>query len=258
LLDGYFDAFTDFLDAGRRSSLARYLDDGAEVGFLDVYRNGFLRSCTEVLRASYPSVAQLVGDACFKTLARRHVDAHPPRGASLAEYGESFADVIEATHDLHGLAYLGCIARLDRAWTEVYFAADDEGAEPDAVAALSEDAITRQGAELAPRVRLLALEFSALDAWTRLRKGVLRTQASIARAPQNALVWRRGAEIAYRALDVEEHAFIAGIAAGLPIADAAADAFERNPEFDLSAAFASLLAEHMLVLDRTGPHGDLA
>ena len=264
MLDGYCTAFTQFLHTGRREALARHLDDGAEPAFLDVYRNGFLKTCTQVLRASYPAVAELIGEACFASLARRYVDAHPPRSASLVEYGGSFAAIVEETREIHGLAYLGCIARLDRAWTEVYFAADsgdDRGIAADALAALGEDAIARARGRLADCVRLLTLEFSALDAWARLRRGALRSPTPIASEPIEAIVWRRGDEIRFRALGAPEHALAAGIAAGKSCADAAADAVALDADFDVGAAFASLLAQRLLIVEigssHAGSHGGL-
>lgn len=264
MLDGFCEAFARFLGNGRRDALAPYLDDGAEPAFLDVYRNGFVKTCTDVLHASYPSVAQLVGEDCFKSLARRYVDTHPPHSASLAEYGEAFAEVIEETRELHGLAYLGCIARLDRAWTEVYFAAETphgEGAASHALAALDEDAIAGARGRLAGSAHLLSLEFSVLDAWAQLRSGELRTSTSIAHEPLVALLWRRDEEILFRALGAPEHAFVAGIAAGKTFSEAALEALERDPDFDVSTAFASLLAQYIVTVDsnraHAGPHGGL-
>lgn len=257
LLDGYCEAFAQFLGNGRRDALSPYLGNGAEPAFLDVYRNGFVKTCTDVLQASYPSVAHLVGENCFKSLARRYVDAHPPRSASLAEYGEAFAGVVEETREVHGLAYLGCIARLDRAWTEVYFAArtpHGEGAEPRALAAFNEDAIAGARGRLAGCAHLLNLEFSVLDAWARLRSGELRTPTSIAHEPLVALLWRRGDEILYRALGAPEHTLVAGIAAGQTFADAALDALERDRSFDVSTAFASLLAQRIVIVESNCPH----
>ena len=257
MLDGYVDAFSEFLRDGRREALVRYLANSAEPAFLDVYRNGFIKTCTDVLRASYPSVAALVGEECFKALARRHVDAYPPRDACLAEYGEAFPAIADATREVHGLAYLGAVARLDRAWTEVYFADDDEGAGPGALAALDENAITRLRGRLAPRARLLALEFSALDAWARLRRGALRAPVAIARERDDVLMWRTGAEVAFRALESPELALVAGIAAGKTCADAARDALELAVDFDVSAAFAALLSERVIILDDTERHGEM-
>lgn len=249
MLDAFFDAFSEFLDGGRRDALARYLDGDAEVAFLDVYRNGFLKSCIGVLRASYPSVERLTGETRFTSLARLHVDAHPPPSACLAEYGTEFPAMIDKTRHLHGIAHLGCVARLDRAWTETYFAADDTGAEPDALAGMSENAIAQLRGRLVPRARLVSLEHRVLDAWAHLRADVSATPESMPRAPQYALIWRCHEDVAYRSLTRSEHALIAGIDAGKSFAEGALAALEHDATFDVAVAFASLLAQRMLILE---------
>ena len=60
------------------------------------------------------------------------------------------------------------------------------------------------------------------------------------------LIWRSGTEMLFRDLTLPEHAFIAGVAAGKPCGEAASAALEIDAEFDLVAAFASLLHHHML------------
>ena len=255
MLDGYFQAFSQFLVGGQRDALAPYLEDGTEVAFLDIYRNGFLKSCIGVLRASYPSVERITGESRFTSLARLHVDAHPPRGACLAEYGREFPAIIDETRHLHGVAHLGCMARLDRAWTEAYFAADETGAEPGALTGMSEDAIAQLRGRLVPRARLVSLEHRVLDTWARLRTDVPATRESVPRAPQHALVWRRGEDVAYRNLALPQHALIAGIDAGRPFADCALAALEQDASFDVAVEFASLLSDRMLILEPANPPG---
>ena len=41
------------------------------------------------------------------------------------EYGERFPEFVEDASDTHRLAYLAAFARLDRAWSEVFFAEDE-------------------------------------------------------------------------------------------------------------------------------------
>ena len=124
MLDEYTGAFSRYLRTGTVGALSGFLAEDADPARLRVYRNGFLKACIEALRASYPSVERLVGEERFPALARPYVDAHPPRAASLVEYGERFPKFVEDTIDAHRLAYLAAFARLDRAWSEVFFAED--------------------------------------------------------------------------------------------------------------------------------------
>jgi hypothetical protein len=249
LLDAYYDAFSKFLRDGTPDVLADYCEDKAELAYLHVYRNGFLKTCTDVLRSNFSSVHQLVGEACFTAVAHRYVQANPPRAASLATYGDDFAQLIEATRDLHGLAYLACIATLDRAWTELYFAEDAEMPDAGALAGMSAETIMKLRCRLAPSARLVSLNFSALEAWAHLRRGALRTQMEIRRSPLKILMWRWHGDILFRALGVAEHAFIARLTAGQACAEAALAATELDATFDVAAGFASLLRDRMLIFE---------
>lgn len=248
MLDAYVDAFSRYLRGGDVGALADFCDDDAELAFLRVYRNGFLRTCTEALASSYPTVSRLVGEECFRTLALRYVELHPPCTASLAAYGESFPRFVEDEHDQHRLDYLPAFAMLDRAWTEVYFAEDAQAPDPNALTAMAGDAeaIPALRFSLAPTVRRLSLAFAALDAWARLRRGDLRQRVEVPRTAEHVLVWRSDGDVSYRLLSAAEHAFVALIAAGRPCGEAAEAALEVDPAFDVAATFASLLHERML------------
>ena len=113
MLDEYTGAFSRYLRTGTVGALSGFLAEDADPARLRVYRNGFLKACIEALRASYPSVERLVGEERFPALARPYVDAHPPRAASLVEYGERFPKFVEDTVDTHRLAYLAAFARLE-------------------------------------------------------------------------------------------------------------------------------------------------
>ena len=131
MLDEYTTAFARYLRTGTVGALSDYCGENADPVRLRVYRNGFLRACVEALRAGYPSVERLVGEERFPALARPYVEAHPPRVASLVEYGEDFPRFVEDARDTHRLDYLAAFATLDRAWSEVWFAEDADTPETD-------------------------------------------------------------------------------------------------------------------------------
>ena len=318
MLDAYTCAFARYLRTGTVGVLSRFCDANADLSRLRVYRNGFLRACIDALRANYPSVERLVGEERFPALARPWVDAHPPRDATLVEYGDGFAQYIADARATHGLDWLGSFAALDRAWTEVHFAEDDtettgEGRDagehsdtcgrfgangqraspvvgpsapyqaggglddamvpsdssglvaaagqstpdsgsspaPGSAGRVPSDAETLMSlrGRLSPRVRQVSLEYRVLDAWCRLRESGLEQCIEVRHMTQSVLVWRAGAEMLYRDLAPPEHAFIAGVASGRSCGDAAASALGVDADFDLAAAFASLLHHRMLTFE---------
>ena len=126
MLDEYTGAFARYLRTGTVGALSDFCAEDADLGRLRVYRNGFLKACIDALRANYPSVERVAGEERFAALARPFVEANPPGTASLVEYGEGFPQHVRDTREVHGLDWLASFAALDRAWTEVYFAEDDD------------------------------------------------------------------------------------------------------------------------------------
>lgn len=256
MLDEYTGAFARYLRTGTVGAISDFCAEDADLGRLRVYRNGFLKACIDALRANYPSVERVAGEERFAALARPFVETKPPGTASLVEYGEGFPQHVRDTREVHGLDWLASFAALDRAWTEVYFAEDDDieaappgrdsGALPGPGVPFDAEALMNLRGRLSPRVRLVSLDHRALDAWRGLREGEPRPRVEIRHAPQQVLVWRSGAEMLHRDLAVPEHAFIAGVAAGRTCAEAAGSALDLDAEFDLVATFASLLHHRML------------
>ena len=250
MLDDYTNAFTHYLRTGAVGALSEFYAEDADLARLRVYRNGFVRACIEALRASYPSVERLVGEERFPGLARPYVDLHPPRSASLVEYGEDFPRFLEDARDTHDLDYLSSFAALDRAWTEVYFARDDSFPDMPASGIPGDaEALMSLCGRLAPWVRQVSLEYRVLDAWSRLRHVKLGQRTAVPRAPQQILIWRSGADVLYRDLAPPEHMFISRVAAGWSCGEAAGAALEIDAELNLAETFASLLHYHMLTFE---------
>ncbi|GAM57075.1 conserved domain protein [Vibrio ishigakensis] len=57
---------------------------------LQVYRNNFILSLTDVLKVTYKNILLLVGEECFDQLARHHIIECPPTSGDVNEYGDNF------------------------------------------------------------------------------------------------------------------------------------------------------------------------
>ena len=63
---------------------------------IQIYRNNFVISLSEVLAATYPLTEMLVGEECFQQMARLHVLSYPSTSGDVSGYGEHFEQTIQA------------------------------------------------------------------------------------------------------------------------------------------------------------------
>lgn len=113
------------------ASLGPWLrEDGARLGAgLAAYRGNAAATARRALAAAYPVLAELVGPACFDTLAQACWQANPPGCGDLGRYGEALIDVVQAWVDdpqrLADEPYLADMARLEWTVHQCDAAADD-------------------------------------------------------------------------------------------------------------------------------------
>ncbi|MFC5079066.1 hypothetical protein VTH8203_03799 [Vibrio thalassae] len=75
-------------------------DQFSAIERVQIYRNNFVISLSEVLAACYPITRQLVGDECFDSMARHHVTQHPPHSGNVITYGAGFADSVSQLENI--------------------------------------------------------------------------------------------------------------------------------------------------------------
>lgn len=101
------------------------LSDGiAAANRLNIYRNTFYGTLTAALSLSYPAVHRLVGAEFFEAAAHAFIEARPPRGAYLDEYGGDFPDFLACFPAATSLPYLSDVAQLEWAVAGALHAAD--------------------------------------------------------------------------------------------------------------------------------------
>ena len=81
---------------------------------IQVYRNNFIISLSEVLEATYPCCKAVVGEECFAQIARQHVLIQPLGEGNVTDYGDGFSDTINTQPALvEAVPYLADLARLE-------------------------------------------------------------------------------------------------------------------------------------------------
>jgi hypothetical protein len=80
---------------------------------LAIHQRHYTASLVTALLDRFPATVWLVGSALVTDAARRFVQQHPPSRPCIAEYGESFPDVLAAHPAVAHLAYLHSFAELE-------------------------------------------------------------------------------------------------------------------------------------------------
>lgn len=155
---------------------------------LEVYREQFWLRHVHCLAEDFPVLHALVGEAKFEALVADYLAAHPPKHFQLRHLGDRLADFLGARDD----ALLANLARLEWAYIDAFDAADAPPLDPNAVAAIPEDAWTNARLRLHPSLQLLRLAYPSHEmraAWWEDRDA--RPIARVERAPATVAVYRR-------------------------------------------------------------------
>ena len=201
-----------------------------------VYRNNVHLGLREALGAAYPVVRRLVGEAFFGALARAFTGQEQKRPASIALYGDGFADFIEQFEPAGSVPYLADVARLERAWLEAYHARD---AAPLTAAMLAAhgDAIVEMPLKAHPAVRLISSEYPVLHIW-RANSGRDPEDGQIELRNQAVLVTRPALDVQLTDVAPAAAPFVSALLAGKPVDEA----YDPASGIDVVAVFQAVVA----------------
>jgi hypothetical protein len=204
-----------------------------------VYRNNVAASLTRALEAAFPTVRKLVGDEFFSAMAVLFLRAHPPRSPILMLYGQDFPTWLESFTPVAHLGYLPDVARLDQAMRESYHAADSTPLTKDQLDWLLGQDLGPLRLTLAPSVRLVRSRWPIAAIWAANHDGGPSPQLGA----QDTLVLRPAFDPRPHPLPTGGGAVIAGLLAGLPLADSLDSA---GQDVDLTALLGLLITGQAL------------
>ena len=206
----------------------------------NVYRNNVTVSLINALAATFPATKRITGEDFFRTMARFHVRATPPKSPLLFEYGHDFPDFIEHYEYAQSMPWLADVARIERAWLDAYHAADEEPLTPQSLASIPPEQLANTVLTSHSATRIIRSRFPAVSifAMSRSDSPVGRVTAS---EPEDALITRPGSEVIVRHLPLGGAVFISHLMAGETLGISAAAAFNDHPELDLSANIAGMI-----------------
>lgn len=247
--EDFYKGLSEFIRDANTAGLGALFDPGFNPDIAAIYRNGFYRSCREVLASTYGTVYHWLGDERFAELARGYIDQYPPRRGTLTGYGASFPDWLRSRRD-PSQSWMADMARLDWAWLACLHGPDDVALTPQAVQSLA------QGGDLASlpirllrNAQLIKVDNTVLATWSQHKTGESSRDAWPTiedEAAQAVLMWRPKMDVYLRELSTSEWLFLTELNGQQSLNAASASVLNKLPEFDLAGLFAQLLENGVL------------
>ena len=157
-------AFDPFVAPTQVQMASRLINPSASLNPAErllIYRHNITGAQQRVLEMIYLVCQKILGDACFDTLARDYAWGPHSNCDYLDLYGESFADMLEEQIQQHPalseLPYLPDLARLEWAWQQSLFTADDTVFDPVSLQGL----VSQYGERLIPELSHSLFLFSS-------------------------------------------------------------------------------------------------
>lgn len=253
-LDNFIVAFGQFMKTGETDALSSYCDSGTNTDLFNIYRNGFYRACIDALASNYPAIVALLGEAYFRSIANAYVTQSPPEQGSLAGYGRSFPQYLQTSSVSRNLPYLADVAKLDRAWLDVYFSSVSIPLTPERIAEMAQSGneLNLDGITISKSTALLSLDYPVAEVWGKLKDfGRITDVIKLSKQPECVLVWRHNSEVLRRQLSRTEFDFFSALNEGQNLERAVESAYGDDKEFELDSFFLNLITAGLLIENHT-------
>jgi hypothetical protein len=211
---------------------------GLNVTRLSVYRNNARETFRKTLAATYPVVRRLVGEQCFRGIARSYSHDFPSRSGDLGRYGAELATLLEIYYRDSAFAYLADVARLEWACAEAETAADGVSFDVRELARVPAADCAHLCFALRAPVRLISSRFPIFSIWEAHQRDDVEPVA-LRIGSEHVLVTRRRGLQLYR-LDTGTFAFTRSLADGDSLADAVSAGETAAPDFAVDQALETL------------------
>jgi hypothetical protein len=209
---------------------------------LRVYQHHVAYSLGTALAATFPTVQTLVGEEFFRTMAGRFVARELPVQPVLSEYGAKFPEFVAGYEPACELPYLADIAQLDWALNAAFHSPLERRLAAADLATIAVERLPSLPIALSAGAALIRSRYPLDCIWNASQPGASAGTVDLASGRADLLVLRRLDDAVFIVLDGGEAAFVASLAAGTSLEIAAEQATRHEPSFDLSTAFARLLA----------------
>jgi hypothetical protein len=210
-----------------------------------VYRNNLFVSLVDALMTRYPAVQASVGTEFFSAMARDYVADHLPDTPLMMCYGDTFPDYLEEFEPLADYRWMADLARIERAVTHVYHAADQQEREPLDLVMSQDPDIHALKFQLIDALRIVTSPYPVVTLW-KMNTGQIEPNSVDDMKPESALIFRSDVTVNIMSLTSADAAFISALRERLGIGDAFEIAIAHNTDFDLTALLTILIREKLI------------
>ncbi len=212
----------------------------AQPGFA-VYRNTPLKAGVDALIANYPTIDAILGNEAFGAVGLIYARQFRPVSPILCDYGAGFADFLAASPLAEDLPYLADVARIDRLWTEAFFAADAPALDRALIASLADRIV------LHPASCHLWLDTPAATIWLAHQQAPFKAIEPVWQG-EGVHVTRSEGAVAVERVSAADIVLLDALAGGATILAATEAMLAAFTDADLAAIFARLLHRSALML----------
>ncbi len=212
---------------------------------LRIYRHSSRETQTAALRASYPAMLALVGDAWFDQTAHAYRCIYPSRFGNLQQFGAYFADYLETLPARRTLVYLADVARLEWLRQQTILAAESESITFDTFTESLQAGEEALRIVLHPSVHLFASRHKVLTIW-QFAQQPDSEQLLLDGRGENVMLWREEDKVAMVELEPATFACIVALEQGASLHKAHTEAAAFEVNFDIASCMASLIERGLI------------
>lgn len=130
-----------------------------------LYLNNSEQAWHRALAHAYPVLKTLVGDECFRALARDYSQFYSSQSGDLNEFGVYFADFIRHLELISQYPYFADMVRLEWQIHRAYYAAHDASLSVEDWTALTPEEVAHAQIEFHPAFSLFTSNWAVIDIW---------------------------------------------------------------------------------------------
>ncbi len=186
---------------------------------LEIYREQFFLRHLDVLREDFRSLAYLLGDEAFESLAKAYSSAFPPRSFTLRDLGADLVRFVATMPSWAEDALLADLARVEWAFVACFDASSAPALDLLDLVGVCDDAWPFARVVLQPTVQRLSLRHAAHGYRLAIRNGEADLDRPAAK-PSKVIVFRGPAALQCLDLEPDAYALLAELARGTPLGDA--------------------------------------